>query len=139
LGYFYKKTIRQTLVNNLTKLLYQYGLRNLFFTYVKDNVSNLNAMTTALKSIIKYEVLGLGESFHGTCFVHVFSKACQYAITNENICKNLQFISIKSTQSNLHKCITWPKKPRKGRQEHNKTCLNFNIHPRKLNIPIKTR
>jgi hypothetical protein len=39
---------------------------------VKDERSNLNAMTIALKSIIKYEVLGLGESFHGTCFGHFF-------------------------------------------------------------------
>jgi len=39
---------------------------------VKDEKSNLNAMTTTLKSIIKYEVLGLGESFHGICFVHGF-------------------------------------------------------------------
>jgi hypothetical protein len=34
-------------------------------------------MIIALKSIIKYKVLGLDESFHGTCCGHAFSKACQ--------------------------------------------------------------
>jgi hypothetical protein len=61
--------------------------------------------------------LCLDESFHGTCFGHVFSKTCQYAITNEKVCKNLQFISINSNQSNLQKCITWPKNLGKARQE----------------------
>ncbi len=90
---------------------------------------------------INYQIwiFRLNESFHGTCFGHVFLKTCQYVINNEKVSKNLQFISIKSTQSNLQKCITWLKNSGKGRQGQNKTCLNFNIHPRKLNIPIKTR
>jgi hypothetical protein len=65
------------LVTNLTKLLDQYGLRKKKITHVKDERSNLNTRTIVLKSIIKYEVLGLDESFHGTCFGHAFSKACQ--------------------------------------------------------------
>jgi hypothetical protein len=35
-------------------------------------------MIGALKSIINCESFGLEESFQGTCFGHVFSKACQY-------------------------------------------------------------
>jgi hypothetical protein len=65
---------------------------------VKDERSNLTTMLIALKSI-KCEVLGLDESFQGTCFGHIFSKACQYATTNEKIYKNLCFISIKFAQS----------------------------------------
>jgi len=38
------KTIGQTLVNNLTKLLDQYELRNKIIAYVKDEGSNLNTM-----------------------------------------------------------------------------------------------
>jgi hypothetical protein len=34
--------------------------------------SNLNAMTIALKSIVKYEGIGLNENFQGICFGHVF-------------------------------------------------------------------
>jgi hypothetical protein len=38
----------------------------------------------------KCEVLGLDESFQGTFFCHVFSKACKYAINNKKACKNLK-------------------------------------------------
>jgi hypothetical protein len=57
------KTIRQTVTNNLTKLLDQYGSRNKIIAYVKDEGPNLNTMTIALKLIIKCEILGLDESF----------------------------------------------------------------------------
>jgi hypothetical protein len=66
-----------------------------------------------------------------------FSKACQYATTNEKVCRNFRFISIKSTKSYLQKCITWLKKSGKGRQEWNKAFSNFNLPPKKLNIPMK--
>jgi hypothetical protein len=58
-----QKIVGQTLPNNLTKLLDQYGLRNKIITYVKDEGSNLNSMTIALKSIVKCKVFGLDESF----------------------------------------------------------------------------
>ncbi len=38
-----------------------------------------------------------------------------------------------------HKCTTWPKKSRKGKQEWNNACAYSNIPPRKLNNPIKTK
>ncbi len=76
---------------------------------MKDEKSNLITMITALKSIVKCEVIDLNEKFQGTCFGPIFYKACQYAITNEKVCKNLSFISIKYAQSNLQKCVTWPK------------------------------
>jgi hypothetical protein len=68
-----------------------------------------------------------------------FSKAYQYATTNEKVCKNLKFVSIKSTKSYLQKCIAWPKKSRKVSQEWNKACSNSNLPLRKLNILVKTR
>ncbi len=34
---------------------------------------------------MNYEALGLEKTFWGTCFEHVFSKACQYATIYENI------------------------------------------------------
>jgi hypothetical protein len=57
------KIIGQALINNLTKLFDQYGLRNKIIAYVKDKGSNLNTMTIALKSIVKCEALGLNENF----------------------------------------------------------------------------
>ncbi len=72
----------------------QYRLRERI-AYVKDEGSNLITMITILKSTIKCEVLGLNESFEGTCFGHVFFKTCQFVTTNEKFCKKFQFIFIK--------------------------------------------
>ncbi len=72
-------------------------------------------MINALKSIISCECLSLEESFQGSCFGHVFVKACQYGSTNEKVCKNLKYVSIKFTHADLHKCISWPKKSKKGK------------------------
>jgi hypothetical protein len=91
------KITRQALTNNLTKLLDQFGLRNKIIAYVKDVGSNLNTLTIVLKFVVKCEVLGLDEFFFNVFFCHVFSKACQYATINEKVCKNLKFVSIKST------------------------------------------
>jgi hypothetical protein len=63
---------------------------------VKDEGVNLNAMTMVFKTVINCDILGVEESLNGTCFVHVFSKTCQYATTEEKVCKNQKFISIKS-------------------------------------------
>jgi hypothetical protein len=70
------KIVRQALVRSLTNLLNKYGLRKNIIVYVKDEGSNLNAMTIALKCIINYEYLSLEESFQGTCFGHTFSTTC---------------------------------------------------------------
>jgi hypothetical protein len=53
--------------------------------------------------------------------------------------KNLNYVSIKVVQSNVQKCITWPKKSRKGRQKWNKTCMDFEIFPRKLNTLVNIK
>jgi hypothetical protein len=123
---------------NLVELLDQYDLNKKIIAYVKDEGANLNAMTIVLKSMVICEVLSMEESFQGTCFGHAFSKACQYGTTEEKVCKNLKHISIKSTQSNLQKCITWPKKFGKGRYKGIKSCIESEICPRKLNTPMKT-
>jgi hypothetical protein len=60
------ETIGQTLVRSLTKLLDKYGLRKKIIAYVKDEGSNLNAMTTKLKVVVNFESLSLQESFQGT-------------------------------------------------------------------------
>jgi hypothetical protein len=108
-------TTGQTLAKKLTKLLDSYALRRKIIAYVKDEGSNLNTMTTTLKSIVSCDMLGLEESFEGICFWHAFFKACQYVTTKEKICKDLQYVSIKFVQGDLQKCITWPKKSKKGK------------------------
>jgi subtilase family serine protease len=123
------------LVKTLTKLLDSYALGRKIIVYVKDEGSNLNIMITMLKSIISCDMLGLEESFQGICFGHAFSKACQYVTTKEFFCKDLQYVSIKSVQRDLHKCITWPKKSSKGKQKWEKACENSSLFPQKLNTP----
>jgi hypothetical protein len=95
------KTIRQALTKNFIQLLYAYGLRNKIKAYVKDEGSNLNTLTNVVESIVKCETSNLEENFEGTYFDHVFSKVCQYATTNDNVCKNLRYVSIKSTNVDL--------------------------------------
>jgi len=131
------KITRQTLAKNLTKLFDQYRLRKTSIAYVKDEDWNLNIMMTTL---IYYEMwsFGLNERFQSDLFGHVFSKACQYVITNETFYRNLKFISIKSAQSDLQKCITWHKNFGNNKQGWNKACLDFNLSLRKLNSPMKT-
>lgn len=74
--------------------------------------------------------LGLEENFEGFYFGHVFGETCQYLTTNEKMCQNFKYVYVKSIQSNLQKCITWIKKLKKGKQEWNKVCEDFNICPR---------
>jgi hypothetical protein len=69
------------LAKKLIELLESYALRRKIITYVKDEGSNLNTTTIALKLIISCDMLGLEESFKGRCFGHAFFKACQYATT----------------------------------------------------------
>ncbi len=57
------KIIGQVLARNLIDLLDAYGLRNKIITYVKDEGSNLNTLSSALKFVVKCETLGLEESF----------------------------------------------------------------------------
>ncbi len=51
------KIIDQALVKSLTKLLNEYGLEKKIIDYVKDEGSNLNAMTITLKHVVNCEYL----------------------------------------------------------------------------------
>ncbi len=68
---------------------------------MKDEGSNLNTLTNVLESIVKCETLSLEENFQGTYFDHAFSKVCQYATTDDKVCKNFKYVSIKSTHADL--------------------------------------
>jgi hypothetical protein len=57
-------------------------------------------MITTLKYVVSCDIR-LIESCQGSCFSHAFSKACQYAPTNENLYKGLKYVSVITTQSYL--------------------------------------
>jgi len=76
----------QALARSLIELLDAYGLKNKIITYVKDEGSNLNTLTNALKFVVKCETLGLEKNFQRTYFGHVFSKVCQYATIDNKLC-----------------------------------------------------
>jgi hypothetical protein len=81
-------------------------LRKKISTYVKDERSNLNTMFITLKSIVSCDVLDLTKKIQGNYFSHAFFKACEYASIDEIFCKGLKYVSIKTTQFDLQKCIT---------------------------------
>jgi hypothetical protein len=58
-------------------------------------------MITTLKLIVSCDVLGLEESFQGTCFGHVFFEVCEYATMDEFFCKGLRNVFIKAAQGDL--------------------------------------
>ncbi len=95
-------------------------------------------MTISLKLIVSCDILGLEDSFEGTYFGLAFSTACQYALTNEKVCKGFKYVFVKTTQSDIYKCIIWSKKLGKGKQEWNKACANLNILFKK-NILVKNK
>jgi hypothetical protein len=76
----------------------RYYKRKKIIVYVKDEGSNLNAMTNAFKFVVCCEILGLEESFQGYCFGQAFSKAYYYATTKNKMCKNLKEMSITFAQ-----------------------------------------
>jgi hypothetical protein len=57
------KTIDQTLARSLTKLLDKYNLRKKIIVYVKDERSNLNAMSIALKVVANCKSFGKKDNF----------------------------------------------------------------------------
>jgi hypothetical protein len=58
-------------------------------------------MTTILKLIISYEVLGLGKVFKELIFSIHFLKTCQYSKTNGKVYKGLKYVFIKLAQEDL--------------------------------------
>ncbi len=88
------KTTRQTLIVNLSNLLDYFGLRKKIITFVKDEGVNLNVMTSTPRFIMSCDILRLEESFNGSCFRHVFFKACQYGIIEEKVYKDMGFVQL---------------------------------------------
>ncbi len=65
-----------TLAKDLIELLGKYDLRKKIIAYVKNEIFNLNTMTTNLKSIVNCDILSLAKSFQVSYFGHAFFKAC---------------------------------------------------------------
>ncbi len=76
--------------------MHKYGLKKKILAHVKDEGSNLNAMTTILKFFMSCECLDLEERFQGSCVGHIFPKSCQYLTTNEKVCLNLKYVYFNS-------------------------------------------
>jgi hypothetical protein len=51
------------LVRNFIDLMDAYGLRNKIIAYVKNEGSNLNTLISALKFVVKCDILSLEEIF----------------------------------------------------------------------------
>jgi len=88
-------TFGHALAKYIIEFLDKYDLKFFFIAYVKNERFNLNALIIGLKYVINCDILGLVESFWDSCFGHAFSKACQYALVNEKVCKGLKYVFVK--------------------------------------------
>ncbi len=56
---------------------------------MKENRTNLFAMTNPFKSIVSFVDLGIHESFEGVCFGFAFLKAWQHATIDKKMSDSL--------------------------------------------------
>jgi hypothetical protein len=125
-----------TIINfdgQLHTLFEEYKLTNKIIYYVEDESTNMSIMTNLLKQIVSYEKLKILAPFKNVCFGHALSKACQYAIFDENVSLGLQPMDLKSVYFLIKTCITWSKKFGYRRVKWTKACLVTNLWPLKLN------
>jgi hypothetical protein len=102
--------IGQVVTRQLKVMLENFGFASKLLCYVKDEGTNLTTMTITLKSVISCKALNLLAPLNGACFGHVMSKTTQYVINDDKVAKDFGPISVKSMQTSLQACITWPKK-----------------------------
>jgi hypothetical protein len=72
------------------------------------------------------------EPFDGSCFD-------QYATCDGKVCCKLHYASIKSTQIDIHKCITWLNFFGKVKQTWEKAHVKLGLNLCKLNTLVNTR
>lgn len=119
-------------------LLNEFGLSDQVLVYVKDERTNLNTLTTALKLVVKCKPLELDKP-HGNCFRHVMSKAWQYGIKDIVLCTRMTCVSLKNAQATLQIIMTWTKKFGKGIIDWHKTCVEVRFLAKKLKTLVKTQ
>ncbi len=121
------------------QILKKFGLTQKIMAYVKDESSNLATCAQALKAVVSCVNLDKAKPFDGHCFGHTLSRVCQYVIFDEKVGFGLLYASIKSTQVDVQKCITWPNKSNNRQQAWEKACVNFGLNPHTFNTHMKTR
>jgi hypothetical protein len=67
---------RNAMVIQVNDVFAKHGLTTHILAYVKNEGSNLAAMTFALTFVVYCEVLGLLAPFAGSCWGHAMSKCC---------------------------------------------------------------
>lgn len=92
-------TSRVALAMVVKRLLSEFGFFDRVLAYVKDEGANLNTMATALKFAVKCKLLEIDEPYHGTCFMQVISKACQYGTNDIVVCLGLTCVSLKNVHA----------------------------------------
>jgi hypothetical protein len=98
-----------TLTIHVKSLVVEFNLTNKIITYVKDEGINLNTLAVALTSVVSSDSLQLDTPYPRTCFAHVMSKACQYAINHDQVSNGMHELILKGVQSYLQSTITWTK------------------------------
>ncbi len=90
-------TIGVAMAMQIRDLLASYNLLEKLIACVKDEGGNMSTLTRTLPSIISCIPLAFTIPWHGSCFGHVFSKACRYAYNDTNVCVGFCEVNLKGT------------------------------------------
>jgi len=91
-------TTNVVMANQVKSLLDSFGLLDKVMTYIKDERSNLNILTSILTFVVSCCALQLACPFVGSCFRHANSKVAQYTIDDNKICATFPKVSLKEVQ-----------------------------------------
>jgi hypothetical protein len=67
----------------------------------------------------------IGGKLSRNIFWACFLQSLQYAIDDEKVYRGFKYVSIKSAQTNFHKCITWLKNMVKVNMNGTRLALNL--------------
>jgi hypothetical protein len=85
----------------LKDLFTWFDLCDKVIAYMKDEGTNLNIFTNVLTSIVSCVPLMLPQPYANSCFGHVVSKCCEYAINDLKIYASMKKVSIKDAHVSL--------------------------------------
>jgi hypothetical protein len=63
----------------------------------------LNTLAIVLNFVVSCALLQLSSPFNGTCFGHVMSKACQYAMNDSKVRVEMKDVSLAKVEYVLQK------------------------------------
>jgi len=119
-------------------------LNKCFFTqeilaYVKDEGFNFQTCASGLNSLVSCASLVVMEPFNGSCFGHALSKGLPLCLYGQEGCHRLSYTSIQKPKLTSRNALRSQKSLGKRKQTWDKTCIDYNLRPRKFCTLVNTR